>query len=149
MKKNVLIGGVAVVLLLGAVVLYKNTRSLPVVRTSISSIYQDVAYGFELTATPLCKGDFVVHEEDKVITAGATAVFGLYVKNSAQWNENTVWQSYEVMPAAVFHAIDPRELPGRPRVVAVLKNGDMLTSYSQQDGPGDVGTCVIAGQSIQ
>lgn len=149
MKKKIMVLGIGIVFLLGVAVLYARTRPRPVVRPSVASVYQDSQYGFELTTTARCTGDLLVQKEEKISTAGAIAAYGLYVKNSVQWKKNVVWQSYEVMPKAVFDAIDPRELPGRPRVIVVLENGNVLTSYGPQDGPSDMGTCGILGRPLR
>lgn len=100
-------------------------------------------YGFALTTAPSCEGQFVVREDPKPFPKGAEAEYEVFVPKSKRWPANESWYSYVVMSQGTYDALPGDELPGKPSILAVLKDGLLLTRYSPQDGPDDLGNCEL------
>lgn len=105
-------------------------------------LYQDNDYHIKFTTTKDCKDFYSVKTvTDKL--KEAVRNYGVFVPGSKSWSKDFPWYYYSLYTQKTYDQFSPEELPGKPKIELRLDSGELLTSWSPQDGPTDVPNCGV------
>ena len=110
-------------------------------KSEMVTVFTDTKYGFSVTAKKSCAGQFAVKKTETTPSSyipGVLSTYSVFVPLSKTWLKGYTVFGYNVMPQSVYKTYTPPELEDRQTIIEVLKNGNVLTISSVQDGPTDV-----------
>ncbi len=108
-------------------------------QTATPVLFQDDAYHFRIIGTSKsCEDYYDIKVETTDVPAGALKAYSVFAPGSKSWPQGFSTGTYVVYTQEAYNKLPSDSLPGKPRIIFSLENGDVIVRWDPQDSPSDM-----------